>query len=120
MMDIYCSSCGCFFKDWSAGERVCCGSTMKELVEMPKAEFTPSKFKHYVIEDIKPYQAMGVDAKTGAAPMITSRREHREYLKRNGYVEIGNEKLPEKKYEADHNVRNELTQATHEVMRKYR
>lgn len=45
-----------------------------------------------VISDIEPYQAMGTDIATGKAPMITSRSQHREYLKRNGYVEVGNEK----------------------------
>jgi putative FmdB family regulatory protein len=45
-----------------------------------------------VISDIEPYQAMGTDIATGKAPMITSRSQHREYLKRNGYVEVGNER----------------------------
>ena len=45
----------------------------------------------HVVSDIQPYQAMGVDVATGKAPMITSRSEHRDYLKRNNYVEIGNE-----------------------------
>lgn len=45
-----------------------------------------------VMRDIEPYQAMGADIATGKAPMITSRSQHREYLKRNGYVEVGNER----------------------------
>jgi putative FmdB family regulatory protein len=45
-----------------------------------------------VIRDIEPYQAMGMDVATGKAPMITGRSEHREYLKRNGYVEVGNDR----------------------------
>lgn len=45
-----------------------------------------------VISDIQPYQAMGTDIATGKAPIITSRSQHREYLKRNGYVEVGNER----------------------------
>lgn len=44
-----------------------------------------------VMTDIQPYQAMGTDIATGTAPMITSRAHHREYLKRNGYEEVGNE-----------------------------
>lgn len=44
-----------------------------------------------IMGDIEPYQAMGVDVASGTAPMITSRAHHREYLKRNGYEEIGND-----------------------------
>jgi hypothetical protein len=46
-----------------------------------------------IIQDINPYQAMGVDVATGKAPRIGGRRQHREYLKRNGYVEVGNEPI---------------------------
>lgn len=45
-----------------------------------------------IIKDIEPYQAVGVDIATGKPPHIGSRSEHREFLKRNGYIEIGNEK----------------------------
>jgi hypothetical protein len=45
-----------------------------------------------VMADIQPYQAMGTDIATGTAPIIGSRREHREYLKRNKYIEVGTEK----------------------------
>lgn len=43
----------------------------------------------YVTPDIAPYKAVAGDR---AGQYITSRREHREYLKRNRLVEIGNEK----------------------------
>lgn len=46
-----------------------------------------------VVRDISEYQAMGVDVATGKAPRIGGRRQHRDYLKRNGYVEVGNEPL---------------------------
>jgi hypothetical protein len=47
-----------------------------------------------IIRDIQPYQAVAVDvASGGKAPMITSRAEHRAYLKRNGYFEVGNEPI---------------------------
>lgn len=45
-----------------------------------------------VMSDIEPYQAMGMDVATGKAPMISSRSQHREYLKRNGYVEVGTDR----------------------------
>jgi hypothetical protein len=45
-----------------------------------------------IMSDLAPYQAMGIDVETGKAPMITSRSHHRDYLKRNNYAEVGNEK----------------------------
>jgi hypothetical protein len=46
-----------------------------------------------VISDIEPYRAMGADVACGGKrPMIQSRSDHRDYLSRNGYVEVGNEK----------------------------
>lgn len=58
---------------------------------VPAEEFAPTPETHHVMPDIQPYQAMAVDCKTGTAPMITSRAEHREFLKRNNLMEIGNE-----------------------------
>lgn len=43
-----------------------------------------------VTPDIAPYRAVAGD-KVGE--MITSRREHREFLKRNRFVEVGNEPI---------------------------
>lgn len=75
----------------------------------------------HVVPDIEPYQAMGNDVATGKCPVITSRSRHREYLKRNGYVEVGNE-MPKagRKLEGDFNVRRELAAAVHEVVPRYR
>jgi hypothetical protein len=39
--------------------------------------------------DIEPYKAMGGDM---AGKYIGSRSTHREYLKRNNFIEVGNEK----------------------------
>ena len=45
-----------------------------------------------IIRDIEPYRAAGSDiACGGKRPMINTRSEHRAFLKRNGYVETGNE-----------------------------
>lgn len=47
----------------------------------------------HIIKDIEPYKAAGADiASAGKRPVINSRSEHRDYLKRNKYIEIGNEK----------------------------
>ncbi len=43
------------------------------------------------MRDIQPYRAVAVDKATGKAPMITSRSEHRDFLRRNNYIEIGND-----------------------------
>jgi hypothetical protein len=45
-----------------------------------------------VISDIQPYRAAASDiACNGKRPMISGRRQHREFMQRNGYVEVGNE-----------------------------
>jgi len=43
---------------------------------------------YYVQGDIEPYKAIGGDM---AGKWITSRSQHREFLKRNGFIEVGNE-----------------------------
>lgn len=49
-----------------------------------------------IIKDIDPYKAVAVDKRTGKAPRIGSRREHREFLRANQYVEVGNEPIRER------------------------
>lgn len=45
-----------------------------------------------IIRDIEPYRAAGADvACEGKRPVIGGRRQHREFLRRNHYVEVGNE-----------------------------
>ena len=44
-----------------------------------------------VIGDLPEYRAAAADKHTGKRPMIGGRRQHREFLQRNGYVEVGNE-----------------------------
>lgn len=58
-----------------------CGKLMHRVLSAPR-----------VMSDIEPYQAMAADKETGKRPMITSRSQHREFLYKNGYFEIGNEK----------------------------
>lgn len=54
--------------------------------------FEPSRGPH-VISDIEPYRAVASDiACDGKRPLIGGRRQHREFLSRNGYVEVGNER----------------------------
>lgn len=50
-----------------------------------------------IIKDIDPYQAVAGDvAMGGKIPKIGGRRQHREFLKRNNYIEVGNERRPQK------------------------
>lgn len=88
-----------------------------ELVEVIP-DYTPEPRRGpMIMPDITPYRAMGVDIATGKAPVIHSRSQHREYLRRNGYIEIGNEK-PKLRSEVrgDFDVRPELSQAAREVL----
>lgn len=50
-----------------------------------------------IIRDIDPYKAVATDKATGKRPRIGSRREHREFLKRNGLHEVGTEPIRERK-----------------------
>ena len=44
-----------------------------------------------IIKDLEPYKAVAIDKATGQKPTIGGRRQHREFLRNNGYMEIGNE-----------------------------
>jgi putative FmdB family regulatory protein len=46
-----------------------------------------------VIGDMQPYMTVAADKETGKRQFITSRSKHREFLKKNGYEELGNEKF---------------------------
>lgn len=50
--------------------------------------------------DIKPYRSVVVDKATGKFVNIESRAQHREFLRRNDYVEIGNDFTPPKREES--------------------
>lgn len=52
-----------------------------------------------VISDIKEYRASAVDKATGKRPVIDGRRQHREFLRNNGYREVGNDYVPPKREE---------------------
>jgi hypothetical protein len=62
-----------------------------------------------VIPDIQPYQAVAADV-DGKRPVINSRSRHREFLKRNGYIEVGNEFVQPKRKEVPP-VRDDLIAA---------
>ena len=43
----------------------------------------------HIMEDLNPYTAVSGDM---AGKEISGRKQHREFLKRNGFIEVGNEK----------------------------
>lgn len=50
-----------------------------------------------IIRDLEPYRTAGADVAHGNKRiMIGGRRQHREFLKRNGYYEVGNEYITPK------------------------
>ena len=89
----------------------CCGAAMHRVICAPM-----------VIADLAPYQAVAVDKATGKPPLIEGRAQHRAFLRRNGYVEIGNEMpdMSKRPIEGDFNVRQELAAAVHEVLPRHR
>lgn len=65
-----------------------------ELVEVtPDYVPEPRANGILIIKDIEPYRAIAADKDTGKRPVINSRKQHREFLKRNDLVELGNEPL---------------------------
>ena len=47
-----------------------------------------------IMSDIAPYRTAATDVATGQRAVIGGRRQHREFLRRNGYVELGNDYVP--------------------------
>lgn len=65
---------------------------------VPKEEYRRERVGPYIIPDIQPYVPVGGPEgekflkDPSQARMIDGRKAHREYLKRNGFEEVGNEK----------------------------
>lgn len=73
-----------------------------------------------IIRDIDPYQAVAGDvAQGGKLPKIGGRRQHREFLKRNNYIEVGNESRPQKADYGAEVTEREVRQ-TYERLRDFR
>jgi hypothetical protein len=69
-------------------------------------------------EDIKPYKAVAIDKRTGKAPVIGSRKEHREFLRRNDYVEMPDMPKKERELKGDFECKPQLIEATKKVLGK--
>ncbi len=44
-----------------------------------------------IMSDIAPHRSAATDVASGQRAVIGGRRQHREFLRRNGYVEVGND-----------------------------
>lgn len=83
-----------------------------ELYERPRSSGV------YVIPDINPYQAVAADKETGKCPTIMGRRQHREFLKRNGYEELGND--PVRPRSDDGSIDRTTASVMDEIRQKWR
>jgi hypothetical protein len=44
-----------------------------------------------IIRDIEPYRSVAFDIASGKRVLVGGRAQHREFLRRNNYVEVGND-----------------------------
>jgi len=85
----------------------CCGVRMHQVITAPA---TINSFGH-----VYEYKAVAAEA-DGSLPVITNKAQHQEYLKRNGYVEVGNEKPVSKPYQHPPSSREEVKKSLQQVM----
>lgn len=106
MSDIYCQKCGVYksgvklSKKYKHCEETCemctrCNIPMRlsdPPEHIPHVQTKNANFA--IIADIQPYITCAVDKETNKRVIINSRKQHREFLTRNNYVEIGNDIEP--------------------------
>jgi hypothetical protein len=66
--------------------------TLKKVVPKDENYFARADQRRgaVIIRDIEPYKTVAADT-NGKRVVVGGRRQHREFLNRNGYVEMGNE-----------------------------
>lgn len=75
---------------------------------VPKREVAPlvrAGAAPMVMSDLPEYRAVAADKHTGKRPIIGGRRQHREFLSRNGLVEVGNDFVPSRREELSRSER---------------
>lgn len=110
---IHCPSCG---EDG--------GDIFRKIAEMDRLpichcgnKFARKICAPMVMGDLPEYQAVAFDAKTGTAPRINGRAQHREFLRRNDYIEVGNEKRSAKPFDGhDPSLKDDVARATKQVL----
>jgi hypothetical protein len=83
---------------------VCCGAQTHNVLSATM-----------VNTDIQPYRAVAIDKQSGERPYITSRKAHKEFLRRNGYVEMPDPPKP-RDIRGDFDSKKELIHATKKVL----
>jgi hypothetical protein len=58
-----------------------------------------------IISDLAPYRSAAIDIATGRRALIGGRAQHREFLRRNNYVEVGNELMAPRRAELNRSER---------------
>jgi hypothetical protein len=86
----------------------CCGQKRRQV-------YTPAAIQSN--GHLYEYKAVAADvASGGKPPVITSKTQHKEFLRRNGYVEVGNETpKPRAPVQLD-SPRNEIKKAMQQVL----
>jgi hypothetical protein len=75
------------------------------LVRKHKAARPSASAGPQIMSDIAPYRTAATDIATGKRAVIGGRRQHREFLRRNGYVEIGNDDVAPRREELSRSER---------------
>jgi hypothetical protein len=60
------------------------------LVPKQQVLGTSARQGPHLIRDIEPYRSVALDRATGRRAVIGGRAQHREFLRRNDYIEVGN------------------------------
>lgn len=79
-------------------------------VLVPKEEYTRVDVKApYVIDDIQPYRSME------NGKIISSRSTHRAHLRAHNLVEVGNEKMPDRKPLEPKGIADDIQRSMHQL-----
>lgn len=70
-----------------------------------------------IIKDIEPYMPVGADT-DGQIHAVMGRRQHREFLRRNNYVEVGNEFKGPSRPTLEHASKSDIKNAIDQVRRR--
>ena len=87
------------------------------LVQVDESWTPETRSEYHIMPDIKPYQSM-IDGRE-----VTSRSKHREHLRANNCVEIGNDsslRRPPKPMESPPGLKEKIIRAVNEVEARQR
>ena len=88
---------------------ICCGKKTYQVIKAKQ-----------IVPDIQPYMTVAADNETGKRQYITSRVKHKEFLKRNRLIEIGNEVQKQREVQHDfgprEKLREDIRRATRQVL----